>query len=227
MKKIPDKKLCSICRKYKKTKEDFSPCKAGRYGFYNYCKECRNKRNLSLNPDREIIDEKRARKVGLKKLGLKTCSSCGDIKNIKEDFYDDPRHSDGKWSQCKECCDQKNAKVYIKNQYGIGKEEYDKLMKFSNGTCFICGRRPKKNKFNIDHCHKTNLIRGLLCVNCNTNLVPLVERFPEWIKKAFDYVANPPAFDIIGKLEVPETNLIRKGRKSNWYNVGNSNGFTE
>lgn len=34
--------------------------------------------------------------------------------------------------------------------------------------CEVCGQRTKKMA--IDHCHRTNVVRGLLCGNCNTAL---------------------------------------------------------
>lgn len=37
----------------------------------------------------------------------------------------------------------------------------------SRGSCEICG---STNRLSIDHCHKANYIRGLLCDNCNNLL---------------------------------------------------------
>lgn len=40
------------------------------------------------------------------------------------------------------------------------------------GRCAICGvrppHRPRRPALMTDHCHRTGLIRGLLCRNCNT-----------------------------------------------------------
>jgi len=88
-------------------------------------------------------------------------------------------------------------------------------MDFQDGRCAICRRPPKNYKFNIDHCHKTHRVRALLCVNCNTNLLPYVEKFPEWIAKAIEYLKDPPAFSVVGEIFVPETNQsrVRERRK--------------
>ena len=43
--------------------------------------------------------------------------------------------------------------------------EYIKL--FANGSCHACG---SFDKLNVDHCHVTGRIRGMLCCRCNTIL---------------------------------------------------------
>ena len=50
--------------------------------------------------------------------------------------------------------------------------EYDHMLRQQGGGCKICGTKTPKGKgrFHIDHCHKTNKIRGLLCTNCNVAL---------------------------------------------------------
>lgn len=44
---------------------------------------------------------------------------------------------------------------------------YDMLFKRQYGKCAICGCKPEGRKFAIDHDHKTDKIRGLLCFRCN------------------------------------------------------------
>lgn len=200
-------KRCSRCKTLKPL-EDFPPCKTGKHGVYNYCRECHTAYQKEKNPNRIIIDEKKARSTGLKKLGLKTCTSCKTVQPL-DNFYNDPRHACGKQSMCKECWKQPNRDAYLYREYGLTTAEFHQLLDAQDGRCAICNRTPKKYRFNIDHCHVTNRIRALLCVNCNTNLLPFVEQFPEWIKKAFDYLVNPPAFKILGERQVPETNQAR------------------
>ena len=48
------------------------------------------------------------------------------------------------------------------------KEElYNTLLRQQYGVCAICGDPPGKRKFAIDHDHKTDKVRGLLCFKCN------------------------------------------------------------
>jgi len=56
--------------------------------------------------------------------------------------------------------------------YGLTNREYDELLKSQNGKCAICGVPQLESNwsFCVDHNHKTDKIRGLLCFNCNTML---------------------------------------------------------
>ena len=55
--------------------------------------------------------------------------------------------------------------------YGITQEMYDFLKQRQNNQCGICGRVFEgKTSPQIDHCHKTLKVRGLLCWNCNIRL---------------------------------------------------------
>lgn len=205
------KKRCCRCRVLKLVTE-FPPCTMGKDGLYSYCRLCHSEYQKARHPNRKEIDEKKARRIGLKKQGLKTCRSCKAICPLSY-FYNDPRHTDGKQSICKDCWNVRGNTNYLKKEYDITVDEFHQLLEAQDGCCAICDRPPKKYRFNIDHCHKTHLIRALLCVNCNTNLLPLVEAHPDWVKQAFDYIENPPAFKVIGKRQVPKTNQVRRKKK--------------
>ena len=40
------------------------------------------------------------------------------------------------------------------------------LRRWQDGACAMCSARPER--LLVDHCHRSGLIRGLLCVSCNT-----------------------------------------------------------
>ncbi|MFA5052826.1 MAG: endonuclease VII domain-containing protein [Parcubacteria group bacterium] len=46
---------------------------------------------------------------------------------------------------------------------------YESFVENHHGKCDICGREPdgRWKQLNIDHCHKTGKLRGLLCSRCN------------------------------------------------------------
>ena len=63
------------------------------------------------------------------------------------------------------------ANATLKAKYGIGLAEYNVMLIAQNGGCKICGNPPKSRRLHVDHNHKTNKIRGLLCFRCNNLLV--------------------------------------------------------
>jgi hypothetical protein len=65
--------------------------------------------------------------------------------------------------------------IKLKAKYGISLEQFNKMYDAQNGKCandgcVTCGPRYGKGSLVVDHCHKTDKIRGLLCVPCNTAL---------------------------------------------------------
>jgi len=65
----------------------------------------------------------------------------------------------------------------LKQCYGMTTEEYNELFAKQQGKCAICGihQTELKKTLHVDHCHKTEKIRGLLCSNCNTGIGLLQE----------------------------------------------------
>ena len=57
-------------------------------------------------------------------------------------------------------------------KFGMTIDEYDKLFEVQKGVCAICfGLEPVPGKrLAVDHNHRTNEIRGLLCSSCNRKL---------------------------------------------------------
>ena len=63
---------------------------------------------------------------------------------------------------------KKSAWIHkLKTRYGITLEEYEQMKVKQQNLCAICGQ---EKKLNIDHCHKTNEVRALLCMTCNAGL---------------------------------------------------------
>lgn len=60
----------------------------------------------------------------------------------------------------------------LKTRYGLTIKDYDIMFENQKGKCIICQRHQSEltRILNIDHCHKTGKIRGLLCVSCNNTL---------------------------------------------------------
>lgn len=59
----------------------------------------------------------------------------------------------------------------LKNKYSIDNERLKLLYESQSFKCAICSRtEDEAGKFDIDHCHKSGHVRGLLCRSCNLGL---------------------------------------------------------
>lgn len=82
-------------------------------------------------------------------------------------------------------------KSKLKRLFGITPEKYDEINEIQNNVCAICSREsPDGRRLHIDHCHKTNVIRGLLCHDCNRG-IGMFRDDPKLLQKAAEYVENP------------------------------------
>ena len=61
----------------------------------------------------------------------------------------------------------------FKLKYGISAAEYDKMVEEQEGKCAICSSVPKK--LFVDHNHRTEKVRALLCRLCNAGLGMFLE----------------------------------------------------
>lgn len=63
-----------------------------------------------------------------------------------------------------------NSYSLKKSLYGITREEFDQLVEAQNTACASCGddATGAEHSLQVDHCHDTLEIRGLLCSGCNT-----------------------------------------------------------
>jgi hypothetical protein len=69
---------------------------------------------------------------------------------------------------------RRNNAMFCRNsklrRYGITPEQFNVLSIKQDHKCAICNKSPKDGILRVDHCHETNAVRGLLCINCNANL---------------------------------------------------------
>jgi hypothetical protein len=109
----------------------------------------------------EVSDETRvkiAEKLRSRGPSKKTCRYCA------AEFM-----GGGNASICPECWPHHyddRALHYRCKKYRITVEEYRRLLKEQQGKCAICGEHSSR-WLCVDHDHKTDVIRGLLCESCN------------------------------------------------------------
>ena len=78
-----------------------------------------------------------------------------------------PEYKNKKLESNRRC--HQNDKKY--HRRGITKQQYLLMLDAQNGLCQICKKPPKNRQdLAIDHNHKTNEVRGLLCKECNRAL---------------------------------------------------------
>lgn len=73
-------------------------------------------------------------------------------------------------------------KNLLKSKYGLTVEQYDQLLASQDTKCALCGatehgrwgnsegRKWLSDSWPVDHCHKDNRVRGVLCHPCNAQL---------------------------------------------------------
>ena len=57
----------------------------------------------------------------------------------------------------------------VKRKFGVSAEQVEQLRNQQGEKCAIC-RAPLADRPNVDHCHSTGKVRGLLCRPCNLSL---------------------------------------------------------
>lgn len=145
-------KTCLHCNSLKKYTE-FYKTKSSKDGYASYCKECskiKYKIWSALNKEKVKINRK-----------------LWDLKNKNK--IDE---SSNKW--------KKQNTDKIKNywrkdtlkKYALSENQFNLILQNQNNCCLICNTSKEKSNcaFVVDHCHKTNIVRGILCNNCNVAL---------------------------------------------------------
>jgi hypothetical protein len=75
-------------------------------------------------------------------------------------------------------------------RYGLTPDDYDRMLQEQAGTCALCSRTPEQERYkrlNIDHCHDTGRVRGLLCTPCN-HAIGVLGDTAEHIRRAVAYL---------------------------------------
>lgn len=182
-------KQCNKCNTLK-FESEFKKDSRNKDGLQGICKDC------NKEWQRKRRTERQSGQVALINITDKTCNKCTLTKSTL-DFYKDAGCADGFSTLCKVCRNismikwrKKNRNKYNENMrdwrknnreevkdhdlmrtYGIGLEEYNKMLTEQNNVCAICKKQQMgKRPLAVDHCHKTGKVRSLLCYGCNRKL---------------------------------------------------------
>ena len=83
-----------------------------------------------------------------------------------------------------------------KTQYNLSEEEWVNLLNKQKGCCAICGASLTfiTNGYAVDHNHKTDEVRGILCGTCNMAL-GLFKDSPKILQEARRYLLNKGCYE--------------------------------
>jgi hypothetical protein len=134
----------------------------------------------------------------------KSCSKC--LLDLPLDaFYKAKRGKFGVMSKCKSCKAQYESSYYKNNhearkkrsirelersrlkRYQLSSSEFKSLLEVQYNCCAICTIDITNSIQNVDHCHFTGKVRGILCTNCNTGLGKLGDT-EDSLLKALQYL---------------------------------------
>jgi hypothetical protein len=123
--------------------------------------------------------------------GTKVCSKCR-VEQPVGNFRKDAAKSDGLRGSCGKCDSSTEAEYRRKNpekiraysaaysarhlerarqrRYGISTEDVAGFLNSQGGKCPGCLESILDGKFDVDHCHATGKVRGLLCRGCNVSM---------------------------------------------------------
>lgn len=106
-----------------------------------------------------------------------TCRYCSIEKPLHE-FTKNKTYENGYATICLACARNYQANKRTNRDFIIGERakkfnttpEHIRHLFDTQLVCQICNKKDPRRSLAIDHCHKTGIIRGLLCDNCNKAL---------------------------------------------------------
>lgn len=177
-------KSCSTCSEVKPLQAFHPRNDRGRYE--SRCKSCCAKRAAHHHREWQKRNKARYASGETAKVSEKKCWRCKASKPAREFGVSRSAH-DGLNPSCKAC-----AKAYatsvgnprrsfrdphgrigqIWTKYRLRPDQYQRMLEQQGNCCAVC-LDPLVRTPHVDHCHKTGVVRGLLCVRCNALMAAL------------------------------------------------------
>jgi len=98
------------------------------------------------------------------------CLICAEVKD-EEEYHNKSNSYLGRDRRCKPCKAELRHEYHLISEYNMTIEEHDNMLKTQGGTCAneACNYgKDEDHVLFVDHCHETNMVRGLLCHWCNS-----------------------------------------------------------
>ena len=148
------------------------------------CRPCYVKKRRLARPNAECHPERKEHCRGI-------CRPCYDkgFRAQKANCHPDRVHAaKGLCTRCyaalPENKERRNQQRRLQ-KYGLIDTEYQQIMTTQNNVCPICYEDVEV----VDHCHKTNKVRGLLCRKCNVGLGCFRDN-EEYLTNAINYLSR-------------------------------------
>jgi hypothetical protein len=182
-------KTCTNC-KIEKPVECF--CRSRRDGHQSECKECRAARASTFRESNRsyVLERERQQRAKLRDKNPEEYARKQREKSARQAALNPEKHRERK------------AKYYAKRReverigqmnrlYGLSHPGFLAMLSAQGNRCAICKSEFVGGSFsaNVDHCHKTNKVRGLLCGSCN-RAVGLLKDSYEVCESAAAYLKN-------------------------------------
>lgn len=132
---------------------------------------------------------------------MKKCSKCKRVRSESE-FYADNAKPNKIRPACKICSDLSHSKYVKENSekmektrrrrtfrsYGLTEEKFSEILASQAGVCAVCRKKLTSGLgCNIDHCHSSGQVRGLLCSLCNFG-IGIFKDSPLLLRSAIRYL---------------------------------------
>lgn len=126
------------------------------------------------------------------------CTCCREEKP-PSDFPRNRGRRSGRGIYCKPCHNARTRQFivqkyggsrhyHLRQKYGIGQDDFDRLKATQDGLCAVCRAREATQ---VDHDHQTGQVRGILCLHCNAGLGALRDD-ARLVYRAIDYLSKTP-----------------------------------
>lgn len=199
-------KPCIVCN---------GPKERGRQGS-RICDTCRNSdewlasvrerennsfRRKQYGEQRRRLQGQTPRAIKVRHDGLVWCSQCKEYlepNNFRRRSFKSTSSRKHCFSAyCFTCQQNYNRNNRLQSLYGVDLDTYSTLLKFQGNVCFICRKAPAGRSLAVDHDHSTGEVRGILCHQCNSGVLGSLGDSVDALKRAIDYLENPPARSIL------------------------------
>lgn len=167
-------KTCTLCGQAKPVAA-FSRSSIASDGFHTWCKACKAARAREwYASNAEAIRTRERERHAIDP----TANRAKSLKAYRKKCANDPSGI------------HRSRRNWKLRRYGLTVEDYEAMLAAQGGRCAICREAPdsrRRHDLAVDHCHETELVRGLLCHRCNVGLGHFNDR-PNLLRAAAEYL---------------------------------------